>query len=168
MRSFAALKGDGRGRVQLGDRLLFGLRAPSLDGKGYVVSVPVGELFAPGTGEAVGKPVVHQLPLGKDTGIRDLAALPDGKLLVLSGPTLDQSAVPYALSVYDPEERDLRWLARLADVRAGNDGRRPSRAKAEAVTVLASDDDSLRVLVLFDGIQNGGPQEYRLRHPKAE
>lgn len=148
------------GIAALGDRLLFGLRAPSRHEKGYVVSVPVAELFAPGTGEAVGKPVlVHDLKLGEDTGIRDLAALPDGKLLVLSGPAVDKDAVPYALSVYDPATAKLRWLGRLVDVRAGD-----SRAKAEAVTVLGRDDTSLRVLVLFDGIQNGGPQEYRLRY----
>lgn len=147
------------GIAAIGDRLLFGLRAPSHDKKGAVVSVPIAQLFAPGTGEAVGEPVVHELPLGKDTGIRDLATLPDGKLLVLSGPTLDQRRVPYALSVYDPGTDDHRWLARLADMPAGKD-----RAKAEAVVVLGHDAGALRVLVLFDGIQNGGPQQYRLRY----
>ena len=147
------------GVAAIGDRLLFGLRAPSRDEMGYVLSVPVAELFAPGAGEAVGEPVVHELPLGEDAGIRDLATLPDGKLLVLSGPTLDQPTVPYALSVYDPGTNDHRWLARLVDIHSGE-----SRAKAEAVIVLSRDDEALRVLVMFDGIQNGGPQEYRLRY----
>jgi hypothetical protein len=147
------------GVAAIGDRLLFGLRAPSIDRKGFVVSVPVAELFATGDGEAVSRPVVHELPLGKDVGIRDLAALPDGKLLVLSGPTLDDRGVPYALSAYDPGASELRWLGRLADISSGND-----RAKAEAVVVLGRDDKTLRVLVLFDGLQNGGPQEYRLQY----
>ncbi|MCW5736401.1 MAG: DUF3616 domain-containing protein [Enhydrobacter sp.] len=147
------------GIAAIGDRLLFGLRAPSVDEKGYIVSVPVAELFASGGGKAVGAPVVHELPLGKNVGVRDLAALPDGKLLVLSGPTLDQASVSYALSVYDPDTNRHRWLARLADIRSGDD-----RAKAEAVVVLGRHDDALRVLIMFDGIQNGGPQEYRLRY----
>lgn len=147
------------GIAAIGDRLLFGLRAPSLDKKGYVVSVSAAQLFAPGTGAAVSEPLVYELPLGKDAGIRDLAALPDGKLLVLTGPTLDQSSVPYALSAYDPATNHHRWLARLVDMHSGE-----GRAKAEAVVVLSHADEALRVLVLFDGIQNGGPQEYRLRY----
>jgi hypothetical protein len=67
--------------------------------------------------------------------------------------------VPYALSVYDPDKDHHHWLARLADVPAGKD-----RAKAEAVVVLSRDNEALRVLVMFDGIRNGGPQEYRLRY----
>ena len=51
------------------------------------------------------------------------------------------------------------WLGRLADVPSGKD-----RAKAEAVDVLSRDSEALRVLVMFDGIQNGGPQEYLLRY----
>lgn len=155
-------KDDGlniEGIAAIGDRLLFGLRAPSLDKKGYVVSVSVAQLFAPGTAAAVSEPLVYELPLGKDAGIRDLAALPDGKLLVLTGPTLDQSSVPYALSAYDPGTNRHRWLARLADIHSGE-----SRAKAEAAVVLGHADGALRVLILFDGIQNGGPQEYRLRY----
>jgi len=71
------------GLAVVGGVLYAGLRAPSLDGSAYIVSTDVEPLFTPGTPL---EPRVIPLALGRDTGIRDLAPLPDGRILVLAGP----------------------------------------------------------------------------------
>lgn len=90
-----------------------------------------------------------------------MAALPDGRLLVLSGPAQEQKDVPYSIALVTlddvAESGSVQWLARLEDVVVGGE-----RAKAEAITVLGRDGDVLRLLVLFDGLENGGPREYRI------
>ncbi|NJM33414.1 MAG: DUF3616 domain-containing protein [Rhodomicrobium sp.] len=47
-----------------GDRLLAGLRAPSLDGRAFIVGADLPSLFAPGHEPAAAKPDVIPLPLG--------------------------------------------------------------------------------------------------------
>src|SRR3954464_2721240 len=75
------------GLAVVGGMLYAGLRAPSLDGSAFIVSTDVEPLFTPDTPLV---PRVIPLALGRDTGIRDLALLPDGRLLVLAGPAQDQ------------------------------------------------------------------------------
>ena len=141
-----------------------GLRAPSQDGKAYLVSTSVARLFAPGHGseKALGKVVA--LPFGKPLGVRDLATLPDGRLLVLAGPAQEQN-LPYGLFVVDSlqdnqtEFRTIRpeGLGTIS-IEVGKD----KVGKAEALAVLDVSSDILRVLVPFDGPRNGGPREYRI------
>ena len=130
-----------------GGRLLVGLRAPSLHGNAFIVSVSIAELFAPGL---TGSPTVRDqdvfsIPLGKDVGIRDLAALPDGRLLVLSGPAHEQSEVPYAVNLVQLKQRPaistVRSLGRIPDIFHAGD-----RFKAEAITIISKDRDALRHL----------------------
>ncbi|RJF89925.1 DUF3616 domain-containing protein [Oleomonas cavernae] len=145
------------GLAVAGGTLLVGLRAPSSDGKAFIVSVPPDLLFA------AKAPSVMRLPLGQGAGIRDLTMLPaaDGRGLVLAGPTLEQSDVPYSLFVFDPQTGASSLLATLADVTVEG-----QRGKAEAVTVLDMEGSQLRVLVMFDSVPNGGPLEYRMTLPK--
>ena len=78
--------------------------------------------------------------------------------LVLTGPTREQANVPFRLYTIQPRVGGtLTPLAILEDVE-DEDG---SRAKAEAVLPL--DGAGQRVLVLFDGLKNGGPREYVLQ-----
>jgi hypothetical protein len=143
------------GIAVVGDRLAVGLRAPSLDGQAFIVSASVAALFTP---DAPLQTEVRPVKLGKDMGIRDLTALPDGSLLVLSGPAQEQAEVPFGLFLLTKDRvTPLGWLE---DVGAGHE-----RAKAEAITVLSRDGNTLRLLVLFDGITNGGPREYRANLP---
>ncbi|WP_336487496.1 DUF3616 domain-containing protein [Methylobacterium nigriterrae] len=146
------------GVAAIGDRLFFGLRAPSIGGKAFVLAVRADELFAPGdavsgaTGERIA------LDLGEGVGIRDLAALDDGRLLVLSGPTLQQPDIPFRVYAAEakPQGR-LELLTALKDVPTGRD----ERAKAEGILPL--DGQARRFLVLFDGLRNGGPWLYERR-----
>ena len=93
-----------------------------------------------------------------------MTALSDGRLLVLSGPTQDQKEVPYALALVTlrerPESAMVQWLGRLPEVMNGNE-----QAKAEGITILGRDNTGAHVLVLFDGLENGGPREFQVKLP---
>jgi hypothetical protein len=162
---------DIEGIAAVGDRLYFGLRAPSLPGCGptgespcaFVVSAGAAELFD--TAPAPDRPVpthVARLALGEHVGIRDMAALPDGRLLLLTGPSQGQD-VRSGIAVTTPSgerEWSVQWLLR---------GLRPLKgdgeAKAEGLAVLGVSGDTARVLVLFEDPANGGAQEHTLRLP---
>lgn len=146
------------GIAAVGPDLLFGMRAPVVSGHAFIARVSINALFAPG---ASGSPAagVTQVDLGTDAGIRDMAMLPDGRLLLLSGPAQEQADVPYALWVValGPADRPRR-LGVLKDVMDGDE-----RAKAEGIAVLDVTGGEARVLIIFDGVANGGPREYRVR-----
>jgi hypothetical protein len=140
------------------DRLLVGLRAPAFGDTAYVLTAGIADLFRPGADPAEGKPEVLPIKLGKSMGIRDLASLPDGRLLVLAGPAQAQP-LPYRIFLVETDKRGKpKPLAELEPVEGEED-----TAKAEALTVLGADAGEVRVLVLFDGVENGAPRELRLR-----
>jgi hypothetical protein len=130
-------------------RMFVGFRGPSIDRQAFVLSLEADALFTGGATRAR----MHALPLGKNTGIRDLAAVDDG-VLVLSGPVREEKR-PYAVWLWN--ERDN---ARLIGVIPR--GLIPKNAKAETLLVLASDQRFWRVLVMFDGVDNGAPVSFRL------
>lgn len=142
------------GLAVVGDRLWLGLRAPSLEGRAFLVGGSVAELFKPGSEPATGKPQLLAFQAGAQRGVRDLAPLADGRLLVLVGPAQEQD-VPYAILLLDPA--DPATVRELGELRPRKD------AKAEALTVLAQDRDELRILVGYDSVKNGGFEEYRLK-----
>lgn len=144
-----------------GDRLLVGLRAPALNDAAYLVATDIADLFRSGNGAAKGKPEVIPLKLGKSMGIRDLASLPDGRLLVLAGPAQEQ-ALPYRLFLVEPGKKSGKPKL-LADLEPMEGEEEDEPVKAEAITVLSSEAGEMRVLVLFDGVSNGAPREIRLR-----
>ena len=135
------------GAVVMGDDLVVGLRAPSLDGKAYLLGVPIAQLFSDAPLSA-GRP--RELALGLDVGIRDVVALANGDLLVLAGPTEEQD-VPFSLYRVTADN-GLSWLADVGSP----DG------KAEAVLVLQESGDSLEIVVLYDLPIGGAPRRYRI------
>ncbi|MCV9940325.1 DUF3616 domain-containing protein [Boseaceae bacterium BT-24-1] len=142
------------GLAVVGDRLWLGLRAPSLDGRAFLVGGSLKELFKSGSEPAAEKPQLLAFTAGAQRGVRDLAPLADGRLLVLIGPAQDQE-VPYAIVLLDPADPTAaRELGEL---------RQRKNAKAEVLTVLAEERDELRVLVGYDGVKNGEFEEYRLK-----
>lgn len=152
---------DIEGVAAAGENLFFGLRAPSLDGQAFILRARAADLFAAG-GQSAPPVQVARLPLGRDTGIRDLAALPDGRLLILSGPSQDQADVPQRLMLVTPgEQRDWPVQEALAAIEPSH-----AEAKAEAVTVLEATRDSLTVLVIFEDILKHHPREYVLALPR--
>ncbi|MDR6869724.1 hypothetical protein J2Y55_000717 [Bosea sp. BE125] len=139
-----------------GDRLWAGLRAPSLDGKAFLVGASLADLFATGHEPARGEPRLVAVPLGGQRGFRDLAALKDGRLLALAGPAQEQD-LDYAVMLIDPARPGaVRELGRL---------RNRDSAKAEALVVTGEDAAGLTVLIGYDGPKNGKFEEYRLPLP---
>lgn len=148
------------GVAALGGRLVFGLRAPVRDGHAFLVAVDAAALFSPAQPIAA---VITAVPLGPNAGIRDLAGLPDGRLLVLSGPAQEQADVPYAIDIVTLRPDGTASTSRLARLRDRVDG--GERAKAEAITPIGREGGTLRVLVLFDGPTNGAPSVYQVALP---
>ena len=131
-------------------RLLIGLRSPSLDGQAYLLSVAVETLFgAKGTCQQTAERFA--LPLGEGCGIRDLAALPGG-VLILAGPSTDQDRAAFTL---------WRWGGRRKAKLVGTFVH-AAAAKAEGLLVLEATDDRVEILVLFDGVKGGHPHQFSL------
>lgn len=141
------------GLAVVGDRLWAGLRAPAPGDRAVLVGTSVAALFAPGHETLRAAPEIVAFDAGKGRGIRDLAALADGRLVALVGPRQEQD-LPYALILVDPRQpAAARELGEL----------RPKRnAKAEVVTLLAETRDGVSLLVGYDGKKNGDFEEYRL------
>jgi Protein of unknown function (DUF3616) len=131
-------------------RMFLGFRAPSIDGSGFIMDVAVDSVF----GEAAADAKVHALQLGADTGIRDLGRV-SGGLLVLAGSTRDEP-IPTSLFFWEGTTDTVKKLSGLdlSDV--------PPGAKAETVLVLDEQPNHYRVLIMFDGIANGGPREFSI------
>jgi Protein of unknown function (DUF3616) len=131
-----------------GDRIYFGFRGPSLEGRAFILSTAIDGMF----GINPLDPMVHALALGPTTGIRDLASV-DGGFLVLSGPVNEQEITP-AVHLWIPASGALKKLGEL--------GATPAGAKAETLLVLEQQPERYRVLVMHDGPANGQPMEYWL------
>jgi len=132
-------------------RIHFGLRGPSQDSKAYLLSVDAKALFSKNDDL---KSKATSLPLGKDVGIRDLATISDG-ILVLAGPTREED-VRYAVWLWDGVGNNARKLATL-DL-DGID----KAGKAEILLPLDESAANIRVLVMFDSIENGGAVSFSI------
>jgi uncharacterized protein DUF3616 len=126
------------------DNVLFaGLRGPLVDNnRAAIVSAPVDTLFG-GAGTA------HQLdrlPLGEGRGVRDLAVF-DNRVLILAGPAADASA-NYAIFSWDTKSEQVNLLAYLLF---------DTLRKPEGLLPLDKTASGLRVLILFDGEEEGSP-----------
>ena len=130
------------------DRMFLGFRGPSVNGRAFILEVNVGGVF----GNDPIRAKVHSLPLGADTGIRDLAALRKGSgLLLLAGPV--QSGGPYSVHAWDGQSAETKPLAVLGGV--------PSGGKPETLLLLSeANAKQYRVLVLLESIANASPLEY--------
>ena len=155
------------GMAVVGDRLFLGFRTPSVNDKATILSVEAGDLFTLGESPSGAIPSEFKLELGSNTGIRDLAALNDGRLLVLLGPA-DASDGTYMLHIFTPSNRKLRPLAELRTDVSGmkKEGGGAEVAKAEAIAVLDQTEDAVIILVTYDNIDDGGPRLHRISLPK--
>jgi hypothetical protein len=103
---------------------------------------------------------LHRLNLGKRRGVRDLVEY-ENSFLVLAGPTHD----PENGEVNDGDYSVVWWngngqLKRLGDLQSY--GR---KVKPEALLPLERRGDKLRVLVFFDGPDEGAPRPLEVDHP---
>jgi hypothetical protein len=136
-------------------KLFAGLRAPTLDGKAFIVAVDADRLFDENAAINEGDVKTISVPMGAGRGIRDLARLNDQQLLILSGPAQD-GPVPFEIHVFDIKAEAstlLGTLGELPDV---------TEAKAEAISVLSQRGKTVDILVMFDGLPSGGARQYTI------
>ncbi|MEP9351343.1 DUF3616 domain-containing protein [Xanthobacter sp. KR7-225] len=138
--------------------LYFGLRAPTADGRAFVLRLPAQGLFEPAA--AALKPALLKARLGPAFGIRDLVAV-EGGFLILAGLDVSERpglTYPSLIHFWDGAGEATRPLAVLASAHPA--------AKAEGLLVLADTaGEDYRLLVLFDGVDGGAPAEYRVPRP---
>jgi len=133
-------------------RIYFGFRGPSTDSNAFILSVDADALF---TKKDAVNAVVNKVKLGPTTGIRDMAAV-EGGILLLSGPVNDQPVTP-AVFFWDEKIDELKLLGEL-EIPAPL-----KEAKAETLLVLRDEPDKkFHVLIMFDGAENGAPTEYHI------
>ena len=130
-----------------------GFRAPSLDGKAFILSVKADELFSSET-SGPSSVDLHEVVLGKDTGIRDIAPV-SGGFIVLAGPSAGEGG-QFSVHLWDGHT-STKQLGELKDL--AHDGQ---DAKAEGLMLLKETSEAYDVLVVFDGVKNGWPQEFRI------
>jgi len=139
-----------------GDRVFAGFRGPVVNGnRAAILSVPVAALF--GTEPAAS--TLHLLSLKPGHGIRDLAALPHG-LLVLTGPMADTGGGTYSVYWWDGATDTPKLLKDLPPYKRDGDELKP-----EAILPLNQTSAGLRVLILFDGAKEGGPRAIEVAKP---
>ena len=137
-------------------RLTFGFRGPVADGAAKLLSVDADALFDP-TGRADPKASLTALALGAHTGIRDLVAVTGGFLL-LAGPDderASQTTVGFSVWFWDGRSPQARALAQL-DTRQVSLRSCDKEVKPEALTVLQETAKGYQLLVLSDGLCDGG------------
>lgn len=138
-------------------RMWLGVRAPLTPDRGSAYVVELDAEALAGSGDP--KALPHRLPLGTGVGVRDMAWVGDG-LLILAGPSLsDDAGTPTTSTVWF-------WAgAGSAPVALAVLGGVPNGAKPEGMAVLDQGPAGWRVLVLSDGIVGGAPREYTIpRH----
>lgn len=142
-----------------GGKLFFGLRAPNQDGRGLVIELSTGELF----GGTPGKLKVHDLPVAKGRGIREITAVRGGFILITGNASAEATKKIPVSAAPGPDTRFelLFWNGRDGD--AGKIGQLPENGgKGEALLVLDDVESHVDLLVVFDGLLGGEPMSLRL------
>lgn len=140
-----------------GDAMYAGFRGPVLkgdDGKStaIVLSVPLNALF---DGDRAQQHRLFRLPLGPGRGVRDLAAFEDG-VLILAGPGACQYGT-YAVYSWDGASEKVELLSELTQF--------DLERKPEGLLTLDRKGKKLRVLILFDGDDEGAPTPVKIKGP---
>ncbi len=146
-----------------GDTVWFGLRAPVDKGDAFLIRGSATDLFRNDDNPA--RAFDGTVPLKLDgRGIRDLAILPDGRLLVLAGPPQDQN-VPFRLYLANPDTRTATPIGTLPAIERVIEGKKVL-GKAEVVTILELTPDGVSIMVMFDSLLDGEPQRADVMIPR--
>ena len=147
--------------------LYFGLREPAKDKHAYVVSMSAEQLFS-----GAGHLEVTKLKVGAGRGIRDLLSIPEGFLLLI-GPDDDnsQDAGWSVASWAGSHSREVITPQILADLQLKDVAPQPCKPpgrgekaeiKPEAFTMLDDGPDFRRLLILSDGMCDGGGMSFKI------
>jgi hypothetical protein len=143
------------GVAVIGERLFAGFRGPSLaEGRSPVLSVSLASLF----GSAPALPDLKLLRLGEGRGIRDFAPF-DGGILVLAGPVGDAPG-PYGVYWWNTKDETSVFLADITKLSGAS-----ADFKPEAILPLDTTSSGIRILILFDGGEEGAPLPLVIPHP---
>ena len=147
-------------------RLYFGFRGPARNGQALVLAVDAEALFRGGDSSAS----IARIKVGAGRGIRDMVAVQDGFLL-LTGPDDDppgQARVRWAIVWWDGKRSTTvavpKFLAtldlgkvELRELKAGKANACDDKeVKPEAMTVLEETALAYKLLLLSDGMCDGG------------
>jgi hypothetical protein len=144
-----------------GNRLYFGLRAPNVENLGYVVEVDPASLFD-GEGAA---PRLHPVELGPQRGIREIATLAKGFLILTGNASAETSKqFPETLAPGPDKHFELLYWNPADDPQTSHIGSIPAagKGKAEALLIQNESPERIDLLVLFDSLPGGGPLALRL------
>jgi hypothetical protein len=147
--------------------LYFGLREPAKDKRTFVASVRADQLFA-----GAGALEVTKLNVDGGRGIRDLLSVPEGFLLLI-GPDDDNSEdAGWSVALWNgAHSREPVAPKILADLNLAGVAPQPCKApdpgekaeiKPEAFTLLEDGPDFRRLLILSDGMCNGGAMSFKV------
>ena len=145
-----------------GGRLYFGFRGPVVGEVAKVLAVNADALFAGGEPQAA----VTSIALGAHRGIRDMVAVKSG-LLLLAGPDdgAANKGVGWTLAWWDGKDSSQtvtpKVLAAL-DLSAIKLRGCDEELKPEAITVLEETPQAYKLLVLSDGMCDGGPLAFTI------
>jgi hypothetical protein len=144
-------------------RLFFGFRGPAKDGQTLILSVRTEAFFA----GSDPKPELTRIVVGERRGIRDLHAVEDG-ILILAGPDDDASSsdADWIVALWDGKGAghsavEPKVLAQL-DLAAVKLRHCDKELKPEALTLLRPPTDHYHLLILSDGMCDGGPLEFKI------
>jgi len=137
-----------------------GFRGPSMaDGTVPILSVDAVGIFA----DREPKGSVTMLRLGKGRGVRDLAAIGQG-ILILAGPDDDSGDTGWTLAVWDGVVKEGAVVEPkvLADLDLSGVKLRgcDEELKPEAVAVAKEADRTLELVIMSDGMCDGGPLKF--------
>ena len=146
--------------VQAG-RLYFGFRGPAVQGVGQVLAVDADALFSADVARDP-KATLTRLALGPNRGIRDMIAVKNGFLL-LAGPDDSPASknAGWIVAWWDgqsaPEQIVQPKVLAALDLSGVKLRSCDKELKPEAMTVLEETPKTYRLLVLSDGMCDGGP-----------
>ncbi|MBU4459733.1 MAG: DUF3616 domain-containing protein, partial [Verrucomicrobia bacterium] len=142
-------------------RLWFGVRAPSLEGDAFVIEADADALFG-GTAPTA---TLHRVKVGAGLGLRELAAVRDGFILLAGEACAEASKQqPESLAAaVEPGYSLVWWRPGAAPVSIGRLPEAPG--KPEGLLVLREVGPTLDLLVLHDGEPQGAPRAFRLHRP---
>lgn len=150
------------GMAVQGGRLYFGFRGPVVDGAAFVLAVDADALFA----GADPKASVQRLALGPHRGIRDMVAVSNG-FLILAGPDDDKANTDVGWAFFWWDGKPGSSIAQPKPLAALDLAAVTLRAcdatlKPEALTVLEETPQHWKLLVLSDGMCDGGAMEFQV------
>jgi hypothetical protein len=144
--------------------LYFGFREPARGQHTYILPVKADELFSR-AGIKNAEPI--KIKVGSGSGIRDMLAVRDGFLLLIGPDDDNASGVGWSIALWDGSaSKDPTPLAALnlsgVQPRPCSLGGSTDR-KPEAMAVLEEGSDFYRLLILSDGMCDGGPMSFRVQ-----